>query len=80
MNTNISIGLGNGRMIFLLGGKEPGTKNQEQRRVSASLKLAVFIQITDNRQLKTNISNQLTTNQLITNCIVVTSVYILILP
>ena len=35
---------------------------------------------TDNRQLKTNISNQLTTNQLITNCIVVTSVYILILP
>ena len=87
MDTNISIGLGNGRMIFLLGGKEPGTKNQEQRRVSASLKLAVFIQITDNRQLitdnrqlKTNISNQLTTNQLITNCIVVTSVYILILP
>ena len=66
MDTNISIGLGNGRMIFLLGGKEPGTKNQEQRRVSASLKLAVFILITDNRQLKTNISNQLTTNQLIT--------------
>ena len=40
---------------------EPRTRNQEQRRVSASLKLAVFIQITDNRQLKTNISNQLTT-------------------
>ena len=59
MDTNISIGLGNGRMIFLLGGKnkepgtknqEPRTKNQEQRRVSASLKLAVFIQTTDNRQ------------------------------
>ena len=27
---------------------EPRTRNQEQRRVSASLKLAVFILITDN--------------------------------
>jgi hypothetical protein len=33
MDTNISIGLGNGRMIFLLEAKrqEPGTRNQEPR-------------------------------------------------
>jgi hypothetical protein len=70
IDTNISIGLGNGRMIFLLGAKrqEPGTKNQEQRRVSASLKLAPFIQITDNRQLITE------------KFLLLTLVYILILP
>jgi hypothetical protein len=33
IDTNISIGLGNGRMIFLLEAKrqEPGTRNQEPR-------------------------------------------------
>jgi hypothetical protein len=57
-------------MIFLLEAKrqEPGTRNQEQRRVSASLKLAPFIQITDNRQLITE------------KFLLLTLVYILILP